>query len=55
MLNHDMVDQLMAVSYMYFSLNEKNSVDVSASELEELIVAINDSNEAMDGCENYLV
>jgi hypothetical protein len=55
MLNHDQVDQLMAVSYMYFKLNKKTSIDVTARELEDLIVAINDSNEVMDGCDNYLV
>jgi hypothetical protein len=55
MLNHDLVDQLLAVSYMYFTLNDKNSMDVSVSELEDLIVAINDSNETMGGCENFLV
>ena len=45
MNNRNVVEHFMAVSYFYLLMTEKSSAELTPSELEELIVAINDSNQ----------
>jgi len=42
MLNRDVIEHFMAISYFYLIMTEKSSAELSQSELEELIVAINE-------------
>lgn len=44
MLNRDVIEHFMAISYFYLTMTEKTSAELTKSELEELIVAINDRN-----------
>ena len=44
MIDRNVIDHFMALSYFYLLLNEKTSAELSRSELEELIEAINDRN-----------
>jgi len=56
MLNHILVDQFLAVSYLYFLMTDKSSSTVSEAELADLIIAINSDNESVDNTgQQYLV
>lgn len=46
MLNHNLVDQFIAVSYLYFLMTDKSSATVTEAELAELIIAINSDDDA---------
>jgi hypothetical protein len=46
MRGYNRVDHFIAVSYLYFLMTDKSSTTVSEAELAELIIAINNDNEA---------
>ena len=55
MLNQQLIDQFIAVSYLYLLVTDKSATDFSEREIQELIVAINGSNDQMADLESYLV
>jgi len=56
MRNHNLVDQFIAVSYLYFLMTDKSSSSVTEAELAELIIAINSDNDTFNHTgQQYLV
>lgn len=53
-MNYHPIDHFLALSYVYFLMTEKTSSEVTAEELQDLIIAINESNYTESGAEHYL-
>jgi hypothetical protein len=54
-MNYSNLDHFIAVSYLYFLITDKDTENVSREELEELIVAINETHDAAVETDQYLV
>ncbi len=48
------VAEFMAVSYLYLLMTDKSSAELSADELEDLIVSINDEGAYREYDRNYI-